>query len=363
MQSSPMLRSKGRRLITQWVQRQVDYLMRDWKRPSPTESPLLFEIDAEPIDECLTALGGVPLLIQAARSLGVPGSVKQHVGLKQRQRGLDEASYVESFVILNALGGDCLEDFERLREDPGLAEMAGYEMPSPGAARKFLYQFHDEEKVEQAQGKLRLGQASYIPEESAALQGLGRVNEEVVQELGRRCPNQKMATIDLDSTVIESWKREAKPTYEGGTGYQPMLALWAEMDVIVAEEFRDGNVPAIQEPLRVARRAFAALPDTVEERYFRGDAACYQQELVSWLRNQEREGPRGFIGFAISAPMMPALREEIVSIEEERWRAYQEDGEVIKEWAQSDYCPEQKQKWGWEPLRYIAVRIRKRQGD
>ncbi len=29
-----------------------------------------------------------------------------------------------------------------------------------------------------------------------------------------------------------------------------MLALWAEMNVVVAEEFRDGNVPALKDPLR-----------------------------------------------------------------------------------------------------------------
>jgi len=46
-----------------------------------------------------------------------------------------------------------------------------------------------------------------------------------VRELGRRCAEQKIATLDVDATIIESWKREAKPTYEDGTGYQPVLAL------------------------------------------------------------------------------------------------------------------------------------------
>jgi hypothetical protein len=62
-----------------------------------------------------------------------------------------------------------------------------YELPSPEAARKFLYQFHDEEQIEQAQRALEPGESSYIPEESAVLQGLGRVNQEVVRELGQRC--------------------------------------------------------------------------------------------------------------------------------------------------------------------------------
>jgi hypothetical protein len=85
---------------------------------------------------------------------------------------------------------------------------------------------------------------SYIAEESALLRALAQVNQEMVQEVGRRCPGKKIATIDLDATIIESYKREAQPTYQGGSGYQPMLTLWAEMNLALAEEFRDGNVQA-----------------------------------------------------------------------------------------------------------------------
>ena len=328
---------------------------------SPAESPLLLEIDSEPIEECLTALGGVPLLLQAARSLGLPRSIREQVRIKERDRGLDEASYVESFVVLNAVGGECLEDFERLREDPGLAEMMGHDVPSPEAARKFLYQFHDENKIAEAQQQLALGEASYIPEESAALRGLAQANREVVQEVGRRCRDQKIATVDLDSTIIESEKREAKPTYQGGKGYQPMLALWAEMDLVLADEFRDGNVPALQDPLRVAQQAFQALPTTIEERYFRGDSACYEERLLRWLSDEQRpNGPRGPIGFAISARMNQGLRDEIQAVGEGEWEFYGQDPEVIKECVELDYSP---RGAGREARRYLAIRIRRKQGD
>ena len=110
-------------------------------------------------EECVTAYDGVPLFLQAVRSLDVPGRVKQHLQIKQRQRGLDEAGYGESFLVFHALGGDCLEDFDRLREDEGLPEMLGHEMPGPEAARKFLYQFHDETKLETAQRELPVGRS------------------------------------------------------------------------------------------------------------------------------------------------------------------------------------------------------------
>ena len=176
---------------------------------SPAEGDFLFEIDPQPLEECVTALGGVPLLVRAVRSLDVPGSVQRHLQVKQRERGFDEATYIESFLVLNAVGGDCLEDFDPLREDAGLAEMLGHEMPNAAAARKFLYEFHDPEKLERAQQELASGRVSYIPEESGQLRDLAQVNEDVIQELGRRCPEQKIATLDLDATVIESWKREA----------------------------------------------------------------------------------------------------------------------------------------------------------
>ena len=108
-----------------------------------------------------------------------------------------------------------------------------------------------------------------------------------------------------------------------------MLALWAEMNVIVADEFRDGNVGANSRLLPVAQAAFEALSETVAERYFRGDSACYEQELMRWLRNPKREnGPEGFIGFGISASMSESLRERIRMLPETLWQPYWPTPEV-----------------------------------
>ncbi|HEV2500697.1 MAG TPA: IS1380 family transposase [Terriglobia bacterium] len=340
--------------------------MRKASKPSPTESPLLFEVDPEPASEVLTALGGIPLVVQAFRSLGAPGSVKQHVQIKARQRGYDEATFVESFVILNDAGGDCLEDFGHLREDEGLSELIGHELPSPEAAWNFLHAFHEEKKIEDAQQRRLPGEMAYIPEESAPLAGPGQVNRELVQELGSRCADQQVATVDQDATIIESRKREALATYEGERGYQPMLAVWAEMNVVLADEFRDGNVPAQKSPLTVARAAFAALPSTVKTYYYRGDSACHESELLTWLRDEKREGgPQGFIGFAISARMSEALHQAIVAIPEAEWKPYPKSTvEEVRECAEVPFVPGEKSEHKVsQPLRYVAVRVRKRQGE
>ena len=73
--------------------------MKEKGRRSPAAGEFLFEIDAEPLEESLTALGGVPLLLRAARSLDVPGLVQRHVQIKERERGFAEATYIESFLF------------------------------------------------------------------------------------------------------------------------------------------------------------------------------------------------------------------------------------------------------------------------
>jgi len=117
--------------------------------------------------------------------------------------------------------------------------------------------------------------------------------------------------VDQDATIIESRKgaslaylrrRARLSAHAGGVG--------GDGYAVLVDQFRDGNVPAMMEPLPVAQRAFAALPPTVQSYYFRGDSACHESSLISWLRDEQRaDGPQGFIGFAISARMSDALHQ------------------------------------------------------
>ena len=83
------------------------------------------------------------------------------------------------------------------------------------------------------------------------------------------------------------------------------------------------------------------------------------------MRDEQRaNGPEGFIGFAVSARMNPVLREEIEAIPAEKWKPYSEDSGAVKECAQVDYFPEETAANRYrEPLRTIAIRIRKKQEE
>ena len=58
----------------------------------------------------------------------------------------------------------------------------------------------------------------------------------------------------MDACLVESHKKEALYSQEV-QGVQPLTTYWAEADLVVHSEFRDGNVPAGHQQLRVLKEA------------------------------------------------------------------------------------------------------------
>src|SRR5467141_1412164 len=110
---------------------------------------------------------------------------------------------------------------------------------------------------------------------------------------------------------------------------------------------------------------FAAAPKTVTSYYYRGDSACHEKKLLRWLLDEKREGgPAGFIGLAISARMSEALHTAILEVPESGWKAYgKPEPDVDRECAEVVFVSnEELEPKGAKPLRYVAIRLRKRQG-
>jgi hypothetical protein len=327
-----------------------------------------FMLDTRPLSEATSAHAGVLASSRAFRSLGFPSLIDQELKLYQRKRGFSEAQMVESILLLQTLGGDCPEDIGLLAGDECLARGLGYQPPKVTAAREFLELFHSPEL--EALRPPREVQLSFIVPESDALRALQRVQARGVERIaslydGQGRP-QRIATVDQDATIIESHKRAALWHYQGGRGYQPMLAVWAEADLVVADQFRDGNVPARQEPLTCCRMAFEALPGSVTERYFRGDSGCYEGELLEWLSSDERQKESGGkVGFAISAVMSGELMQAVQAVREKGWKTIEIEKDGTKrQWAELDFVPSLRyERKDSRPLRYVALRILKAQGS
>lgn len=326
-----------------------------------------FVLDSRPLTEASSPHAGLLATSRAFRSLGLPDLIAAQLKLRKRQRGYSEGQMSETLILLQTVGGDCPEDIRLLTNDPCLERGLGYPVPKVTAVREFLELFHDE-----AIALLRPSrevQKSFILPSTQPVSALQIVQAQTVRRIAQRYEKQgqaqTIATVDQDATIIESHKKAALHHYEGGRGYQPMVAVWAETDLILADEFRDGNVPARQEPLTCTQQAFAALPTNITARFFRGDSACHENDLLDWLRHPDRaREPGGAIGFAVSAFTSTELSKALKEIPEKQWTTVdtEPDG-TLRQWAEVPFVPgeryEQKDR---RPLRYVGLRLLKPQG-
>ncbi len=326
-----------------------------------------FVLDERPLQEATSPHAGLLCISRAYRALGLPGLIAANLPLRKRRRGFAEAQVIESMVLLQALGGECPEDMHLLSKDDCLERGLGYAPPKATAVREFLERFHDKE-LEKLRPEREV-QKSFIFPSSVPIAALQEVQRGGVRRIAKLYEQQgqpqRIATIDQDATIIESHKQAAYYHYEEGRGFQPMVAVWAEADLVLADEFRDGNVPAKQAPLTCAKLAFAALPQTITQRYFRGDSACHEHELLEWLKHPDREQePGGRIGFAVSAVMSQPLAQALRKIKEADWTSFgEEDDGTLRQWAEVDFVPgEDYECKNSQPLRYVGLRLLKPQG-
>ena len=324
---------------------------------------LPIQVQIIPDGDGVTARAGAVLVYEAMLALGVPELVRRYIKLQERPGKHRDFDKLADLVMTLATGGECIEDSRALATDLGLWRLVGRKPASPETLRQFLYGFHDETLVMKAQQAAQArGLAAYIVEETKALRGLAQVNEAFIRRVVKRLRIKK-ATLDHDATIIESHKREAMAHYKGGVGYQPAAIYWCEADLVVGDEYRDGNVPAGMENLRLIQRGFAALPHGVRELYFRADTACYDVDVLKWLADESRPvGPSGPIGFAIGADMTNALATLCRAVPDQEWSVLDERTTETVSWAEVEFTPGNWSKTA-RPLRYLVIRICKHQGE
>ncbi len=99
------------------------------------------------LTELVTPWAGVGLYLELFRRAGVGMAVEQVMTAKRSPKGLRHGEMVEAFILLSALGGECVDDFAHLRSDEGLRAISGYQLPAPPTARQWLDKAHEEELI------------------------------------------------------------------------------------------------------------------------------------------------------------------------------------------------------------------------
>ncbi len=305
------------------------------------------------LEEVATAWAGASTLVEAYRRYGVGDAADRALPRKKTAKGLSQSQMTESFILLSALGGECVEDMKRLRQDKGLAAMLGYQIPAAETARQWLDKFHDEESMS-GQPK----QGVFLPAESVPLAGLREPNRQVIWSyIDKMKPGEEL-TLDVDAHLVETTKANAFYCYDGRKAFQPIEVEWAETGLVLAEEFRQGNVLAGTDIKRMVDEAFEMLPAGEWKVKVRSDSAAYQQDVLDHWHG------RGW-HFAVSADMSVQLRQVIEALPADGWQMwYTEKNGMIREWAEVPFTPARKnEKRNTQPYRYLAVRIRHQQGE
>ena len=333
----------------------------------------------------MTGHAGLLPYLDLACVLGLLNEADTRIGVCGEQGWMDR-QHVLSLALLNLAGGECVEDIRMLESDEGLcrvfreAEVYGLgrgarkqmekrfrkgrsrTFPSPTRLYDYLDEFHNErEEAKRVEGK------AFIPGANKHLQGLSDVNTALVASVARHAP-QKEATLDIDATLAETTKKEALFCYEGYRAYQPITTYWAETGLAVISEFRDGNVPAGHEMLRILKESLAALPGSVERVRVRMDSAGYQHEVLKFCATGDG-GRRDIIEFTVSNDMTTEFRRAVMELDDEEWKPLyrQERGREVEtgqEWAEVVYVPNAIAFGKDAPVyRYLAIRELMRQAE
>lgn len=345
-----------------------------------SQGVLGFKYEEEKQDTGMTGLAGLPVYLDLIKAMGLPELIGRHLQIKQR--GWTDAQMVLSLLLMNIAGGDCVEDLSKVEKDEGFCRILRHieqrgmrrcerreaerrwrkerwrSVPAPSSVFRYLSAFHD-----RAEERKRVAGKASIPVPNEHLRGMAKVNQGIAAFMQKRNP-QRTATLDQDATLVETAKRDAFFSYKGFKSYQPLNTWWAEQQMVLHTEFRDGNVPAGYEQLRVLKESLSLLPEGVEQVRLRSDTAGYQHTLLRYCeRGEDRRFGR--IEFAVGADVNPEFKKAVLTeVGDRDWKPIckEFDGKRIQtnqEWAEVCFVPNAMGHRKDGPVyRYLAIRER-----
>jgi hypothetical protein len=346
----------------------------------PFSSTILpIKVEADPTHAVTTANAGLLAYLELWCAIGMPQQIDRHLHLHGTQGWLTR-QLVQALMLLNLLGGESVTDIAQLEDDAGLGAMArmaevfslnreekrdlhrrfrgGRTRAFPAATQlyTFLAQFHNA-----AEEQKRQAGVAFIPAPLSSLTALYSLNALLLAWLQQRHP-QTTATLDVDATLAGTTIQTAKFCYKHSRAYQPLNVFWAEQQVVLHSQFRDGNVPAGFALRQVVQESLAFLPAGVETLYLRSDTAGYDTDVLFWCERAAEHPQYGRIQFTISADVTLEFRKAVARVTE--WtplpRTEGSHRTPEREYAEVVYVPNSHAAQAdiKEPFRYFAIRER-----
>jgi hypothetical protein len=331
-------------------------------------------------DSSLTSFSGLLLYLEMAHA----SCLHQCIGksLQTKTQGWKDQQIIIALILLNLSGGDCVDDIEKLESDEGLRKIMlqlethgmrrkarraherrwrkekSRAFPSAATIHRYLEKFHNA-----SEEALRIAGKAFIPAKNQLLERLLEINGSMIDFAQAKRPS-KIATLDQDATLAATHKESAFYCYKKFKAYQPLNTYWDEQGLLLHSEFRDGNVPAGFEQLRLLQESLDALPDGVEQVMLRSDSAGYQEDLLKYCA-EGKNARFGVIEFAIAANVTKSFKQAVSEVAETAWKPiYKGEGKskikTEQEWAEVCFVPNWVAASGKDApnYRYIAIRER-----
>ena len=272
-----------------------------------------------PDDPTLTANGGLVLVTEVDRILGVAATIDSFVGrIKIRHQGLSAGELVLSMAEFMLAGGDFMVDLDHLRDDEAGANLRA--VPQPPASTTFIGLARRFDDV--ALGDLAQAVGALVAKAFAAYPEARRARLAAVRP-----------TIDLDPTDIETYgpKKEGMAyNYLGQWAGRAHPAVWAEAGLVLAGELGSGrDDPRPQAPGLIAT-AVAALPAGLSRPRVRVDSGFFDRSVAEAALADGAD-------FAIAAKRNPAAWRSMRAVPAGNWRPAK--GMRGAEIALCDYVP------------------------
>jgi hypothetical protein len=84
---------------------------------------LAFKYERESQGSGMTGLGGLPSYLELAHVIGLARAIGKYVRVRAEGQGWTDSEVVMSLILLNLVGGECVEDLNRLEGDEGFCRI------------------------------------------------------------------------------------------------------------------------------------------------------------------------------------------------------------------------------------------------
>jgi len=249
-------------------------------------------------NELLTSRVGLLTTAHTMQALDLSNIIDKHFPALGSNRALKASTFVNSLVLSQHEGGECLDDTTHIAKDKALGMLINQQTPTPQAIGTWLR---------------RLGK------NNQGVKALLKANKTLLSSALHNCKN---ITLDIDASEVIANKVDAQWTYKSNKGYMPMVGHIAQTSQIVATDFRAGNISPNTDNLGFIKHCQKALPKGVKVNKLRIDAAGYQVKIIDYCFANKIE-------FAIRAKMCQSLKDIIID-KDNKWQALlNKDGEAI----------------------------------